>query len=210
MTEFETQGKRRIAKRLCTSLALVALVSSISFAASAGPQAAMTGAPALGKDAAEGSCVSCHNSFPINSDTAGAIHLQGVPAEYEPGSTYSLTIRVSHTDPAAMRWGFQLTALVMSDGAGAGDFIVTDSATTQVLAAMTGTRSYIEQSYGGTAIGQTGSASWTFEWKAPSKDVGRIAFFASGNVANADGSNQGDRIYSPSPLPVAETTPTTP
>jgi hypothetical protein len=182
-------------------------VADVAGAASAGPQPAMTGVPALGSEAAEGLCVACHNSFALNPDTAGSITLEGVPASYEPGRAYTLTVKVANSDPAAMRWGFQMTAVAMKDGSGAGEFLATDAATTQVLVAMSGTRSYIEHSYGGTAIGQAGGNAWTFQWKAPSADVGRIGFFAAGNVANADGSNQGDRIYSRSPAPIAETQP---
>jgi hypothetical protein len=97
-----------------------------------------------------------------------------------------------------------MTAIAMKDGAGAGEFVATDPATTMVLAAMTGTRSYIEQGYGGTAIGQKGGTTWTFDWKAPATDVGKVGFFAAVNVGNADGSNQGDRVYSRSPLPLVE------
>lgn len=189
---------------------LLALTATIglptrALAVSAGPQPAMTGAPALGTEAAEGNCTSCHNSFAINPDSSGTLVLQGVPSRYEPGNTYTLTIRLSHTDASVIRWGFQMTAIAMGDGTGAGEFIATDAATTMVLPAMSGTRSYIEHGYGGTGIGQSGGNSWTFDWKAPATDVGRIGFFAASNAANADGSNQGDRIYTSSPLPIAET-----
>lgn len=189
---------------LCASSPLI--VAPQAHGASAGPQPASTGAPALGAEAAEGACIACHNSFSLNPDTTGSITLEGVPATYEKGRTYTLTVRVSHSDAAALRWGFQLTAITMTDGAGAGEFIVTDEATTQLLLPMSGTRTYIEHNYGGTAIGQAAGNTWSFQWKAPSSDVGRIGFFGMGNVANADGSNQGDRVFSPSPLPIAETT----
>ncbi len=202
----------RAAPALAATLAWLSIVppsqlASDAFAVSSGPQPAMTGVPALGDQPAEGLCVQCHNSFPLNPDTAGSIQVEGVPPAYTPGQTYTLTVRVAHPDAAAMRWGFQMTAVAMKDGAGAGEFVVTDPATTQLLPAMSGTRAYIEHGYNGTAIGQPGGASWTFDWKAPAADVGTVGFFAAGNVANADGSNQGDRVYSPSPAPVAQTQP---
>jgi hypothetical protein len=192
--------------RLLTAALLLASAAA-SHAASAGPQPATTGVPALGPEPAEQTCVACHNSAPLNPDADGTTTLKGVPAAYEPGHTYTLTLEVAHKDGAALRWGFQMTAVAMKDGAGAGEFVATDASTTMVLMAMTGTRSYIEQGYGGTAIGQAGGTSWTFDWKAPSSDVGKVGFFAAVNVSNADGSNQGDRIYSRSPLPLAETSP---
>jgi hypothetical protein len=178
-----------------------------ALAASAGPQPSTTGAPAIGAEAAEPTCISCHNSSALNPDANGTTTLEGVPASYEAGHVYNLTLRVAHKDATALRWGFQMTAVAMKDGAGAGEFVATDAATTMVLPAMTGTRSYIEQSYGGTAIGQAGGTSWTFDWKAPAADAGKVGFFAAVNVSNADGSNQGDRIYSRSPLPLAESSP---
>jgi hypothetical protein len=177
----------------------------VAHGASAGPQPATTGVPALGAEPAEQTCISCHNSFALNPDADGTTTLDGVPATYEPGRTYTLTLKVAHKDATMLRWGFQMTAVALNDGAGAGEFIATDANTTMVLAAMTGTRSYIEQGYGGTAIGQAGGASWTFDWKAPAADVGKVGFFAAVNVSNADGSNQGDRVYSRSPQPLAET-----
>lgn len=188
-------------------LLLVALAPQHAMASSSGPQPATTGVPAIGSEAAEGLCISCHNSSPINPDDAGMLTVEGVPPTYEPGRSYTLTVRFSHSDKAVIRWGFQMTAIAVKDGAGAGEFVVTDAATTMTLAPMTGTRWYIGHSYGGTAIGQTGGASWSFDWKAPATDVGRIGFFAAANAANADGSNQGDRIYSRSPSPLAETAP---
>lgn len=187
------------------ALALFAVAAAPAHAASAGPQPSTTGAPALGSEAPEGNCTVCHNSFPLNPDQSGSIVVEGIPPRYEAGTTYTVTVKVQHKDAAVLRWGFQMTAIAMKDGAGAGEFVATDAATTQVLAAMSGTRTYIEHSYGGTGIGQTGGNSWTFQWKAPAAAVGRIGFFAAANASNADGSNQGDRVYSSSPLPVAET-----
>lgn len=206
-----SRAQRRNHRAGVLTLALLCGSASITMptpalAASAGPQPASTGAPAFGAEIAEGACISCHNSFALNPDEAGSIALDGVPAAYEAGKTYTLSVRVSHPDAAALRWGFQLTAIAMKDGSGAGEFLVTEEATTQVLLPMSGTRSYVEHSYGGTGIGQAGGNAWSFQWKAPATDVGKIGFFGMGNVANADGSNQGDRIYSPSPLPIAVTT----
>jgi cytochrome c553 len=201
------RSSARMRSAAIVSLAVLSLAFPVAaLAASAGPQPATTGVPAIGAEAAEQTCISCHNSFALNPDTNGTTTLEGVPETYEPGRTYTLTLKVAHTDATALRWGFQMTAVAMKDGAGAGEFVATDPNTTMVLAAMTGTRSYIEQGYGGTAIGQPGGATWTFDWKAPATDLGKVGFFAAVNVSNADGSNQGDRVYSRSPLPLAETT----
>lgn len=188
-------------------LAATLLAATPARAASIGPQPGMTGAPGAGAEPPEGLCVSCHTSFPVNPDALGKVTLEGVPDRYEAGRAYTLTMRVSHPDAAALRWGFQLTAVAAKDGSGAGEFVATDAATTQVLASMSGTRTYVCHSYGGTAIGQAGGNAWTFEWKAPATTTGPVAFYGAANAANADGSNQGDRIYTKSPAPLAETKP---
>jgi hypothetical protein len=193
------------AAAVTAACAFLVASAGVAAAAAAGAQPATTGAPAFGAEPAEQTCVSCHNSFTLNPDADGTTTLEGVPATYDPGRTYTLTLRVAHKDAAALRWGFQMTAVSLKDGAGAGEFVATDTNATLVLAAMSGTRSYIDQGYGGTAIGQAGGASWTFDWKAPAAPMGKVGFFAAVNVSNADGSNQGDRVYSRSPLPLAET-----
>lgn len=179
------------------------LMPGTAHAASAGPQPSMTGVPAIGKEAAEGTCVQCHNNFPVNPDQDGVLTVEGVPAKYEPGKTYALTLRIANKDATRMRWGFQMTAIAMKDGEGAGVFTATDAGTTQVIESMMNSRTYIEHNINGTAIGQAGGNSWTFDWTAPKTDVGKVGFFAASNCANADGSNQGDRVYTKSPEPVA-------
>ena len=53
------------------------------------------------------------------------------------------------------------------------------------------TTDYIKHTLAGT-----GNSSWKVQWTAPSKAVaGPVTFYAAGNDANGDGSNQGDTIY---------------
>lgn len=190
-------------RKILLAAALALLLAPNAFAASAGPQPSMTGVPAIGKEPAEGTCVQCHNSFAVNPDQDGVLTLEGVPPKYEPGKTHTLTVRIAHKDATRLRWGFQMTAIAMNDGEGAGTFTATDAGTTQVLESMTNTRTYIEHNSGGTAISQIGGNSWSFDWTAPKSDVGKVGFFAASNCGNADGSNQGDRVYTHSPEPLA-------
>jgi hypothetical protein len=37
--------------------------------------------------------------------------------------------------------------------------------------------------------------TWTFNWTAPSSDVGRVTFYVAGNQANGDGNTSGDIIH---------------
>ena len=51
-------------------------------------------------------CVECHNSFRLNGGE-GSLSIEGLPAEYEPGETYNLTINLN--SPNTSRWGFEIT-----------------------------------------------------------------------------------------------------
>src|SRR5206468_367243 len=88
--------------------------------------------------------------------------------------------------------GFELTALsVAAEPAGTFGNL---SELTQVV---TGTdhRIYAEHTSLGTFQGQQGGAQWTFNWTAPSMDVGEVIFYVAGNQANNDGTFDGDQIY---------------
>lgn len=173
-------------------------------AGSAGPVLATTGAPGGAGIAAESTCQSCHNNFPLNPDKAGKLVLTGVPAVYTPGQTYPLALEVSH--PAATRWGFQATAIARSTFKGAGDFKpLANDRTTQRKAGSNG-RVYIEHGGPGrlaTGIGVKQAFAWKFNWVAPAAGVGEVMFYASANMANSDSSETGDKVYSSVGKPLA-------
>jgi len=171
-------------------------------ASSAGPQPGMTGAPSLGGAPAEDTCASCHKGASLNPDPGGRVALEGLPERYAPGVRYALTFRIAHDDAAVQRWGFQVTAVRGADGQGAGELVVIDPATTQRVVGPAG-RQYVEHTDPGTAIGESGGTAWRFEWVAPPDDAGEVLFFGLGNAADASGSENGDRIYGPSPAPLA-------
>ncbi|MFT4569741.1 MAG: hypothetical protein ACI8TX_003032 [Hyphomicrobiaceae bacterium] len=179
-------------------------------ATSTGPQAGSTGVPEHGELAAEMICTACHTTAALNPDDKGAIALDGVPTNYEPGQAYDLTFRITHPDPQFLRWGFQLTAIRTDTYHRAGELVVTDPITTQLVDGGPGNRQYMEHSYGGTAIGQSGGTAWSFRWVAPSQSTGPVAFYAVGNAANVDGANTGDHVYSRSPAALALISPASP
>jgi hypothetical protein len=57
------------------------------------------------------------------------------------------------------------------------------------------TRYYIGQTTTGSARVATDSTAWTFKWKAPSTNVGKVKFFTTVNATNNNGSDNGDYIY---------------
>src|SRR3990167_8194730 len=52
---------------------------------------------------------------------------------------------------------------------------------------------YIKHTSAGSS--QSGNASWNVNWTAPADGEGVVTFYAAGNEANGDGTNQGDYIY---------------
>jgi hypothetical protein len=133
---------------------------------------------------------SCHNtSINIGSGFIQAT-FSGANNEYVPGQTYTINVTIS--DDTKQRFGFQ-AASVDQNNMQAGTFIVTNTNNTST------------QSSGGLSfIGHkaaNSSATWSFDWTAPSANVGPIKFYLAGNAANNNNSDSGDNIYT-SQLPV--------
>jgi len=170
-------------------------------ASSLGAQPGSTGAP--GPYGFETTCVACHATHPLNPDAVGRVALEGLPERYEPGRRYRLHVTVSHADPALHRFGFQLTALASASLDPAGELVVTEPDRTQLMQALASDRQYLGHTLEGTAPDAAGAARWSFEWLAPPSSVGEVAFFAAANAVDEDGSKEGDRVYSPSPRPLA-------
>jgi uncharacterized repeat protein (TIGR01451 family) len=154
---------------------------------SAGPPAGYTGAPGEEPEA----CAECH----VPPDAGSGTISISAPQTYVPGQTYPITVTHSNPDPTRQRWGFQLTVLDTSDEK-AGELQNT-TPFTQILnnQGPGSARQYIEHSAGGTFIGQSNGASWTFNWTAPAEDIGTVTFYTAGNHANNDGNTSGDNIY---------------
>ncbi|KAA3605030.1 MAG: hypothetical protein DWQ01_20750 [Planctomycetota bacterium] len=135
-------------------------------------------------------CTVCHSGAEVNSGS-GSLSIQNVPAEYVPGQVYSLTVEID--DPAAMRWGFEITA-VDEAGTGIGSFTITDTTNTQ-FSSQAG-REYVKQTGTGSFAGSAGPQSWSFDWTAPAAGSGTVFFYAAGNAANDNSNSSGDMIYS--------------
>lgn len=150
---------------------------------STGPLPGRTG------DFGEPNCTGCHTSFPLNS-VGGTLTISGVPAHYTPGQTYPITVTISKSGQT--RWGFELSARIVTGAVQGGTLIASDATNTQIKTQ--NNIQYIEHTQAGTQAG-AGQGSWTFNWKAPDTAAGAIRFSAAGNAANGNGSNQGDFIY---------------
>jgi hypothetical protein len=172
--------------------------ASIAIAFDGGAPTAKTGAPAIGAKTAEGTCADCHNDFALN--TGGSVTLAGAPTYYVPGTVYTFNVTVASTMTAGAGvnrlWGFELTAVNMSDGTGAGTFAPVAGQGT-VVATGTGqfsTRGYVRVSTNDQA-GVASPVSWQVQWTAPNPGVGSVSFYASGLAADGANGNSGDYVY---------------
>lgn len=157
---------------------------------SSGPPVGLTGAPN------EGTCTECHGGAPNSGP--GQFTITGLPARYDPGMTYEVTVTHSTTDNTRRRWGFELTVLT-SGNAKAGNLSNNSGFTSVINDDGPGSnRQYIEHNTQGTFAGQRSPASWTFNWTAPETNIGAVTFYASGNQANNNGGSNGDQIYTTS------------
>jgi hypothetical protein len=163
-------------------------ISTTVFAFAEGPPAGVTGAPG------EQTCVECHTGSPLNSGE-GEIKISG-PSSYQPGQAYTITIQDTSSDPSRRRWGFEATVLKTKNQP-VGTLGVINSSLTQMVtnSGPFPSRQYIEHTEEGTFAGQTGGATWTFNWVAPSTDEGSVKFYVASNFANDDGNDTGDQIH---------------
>jgi len=164
------------------------------FATSSGGPINHTGVPADGGL----TCARCHTTYgQPNSDPRGRLLVKAAP--YTPGVKQVISVLLSH--PEAYKWGFQLTArLASAESKMAGSFMPNDEV--QVRCAPDSRQAPCNgalESAGHRSIstnpGVTGWSTWQVEWTPPATEAGDIVFYAIGNAADNNGSNQGDRIY---------------
>ena len=155
------------------------------FAYPDGPPDGFCGVPPLALD-----CTVCHGDFAANSGD-GSLELLGLPASFQPGVWYDLTVRVQ--DPGQHEWGFEAAALDLANQQ-AGEFAVVDVLRTQ-LSDNAGTNAdFMKQTEAGTSGGTfDGPISWTFRWLAP--DASSADFYVAANAADESGDPSGDYIY---------------
>lgn len=153
------------------------------------PPRPRTGAPN------ESNCTSCHSGTAITSGTNfNSLKMTSnmTNSEYTPGTTYKMNI--TYTESGRSKFGFQTTVLKTSDNTQAGDLIVTSSTTTVKGTATVSskTRQYISQKSSGTT--GSGKITWSFEWDAPSTNVGDVKFYVAMASTNSNNSDKGDKI----------------
>lgn len=197
--------------------ALVMIAGTVSLAvagtlSSSGPDASHTGAPAVATKPAEFNCSICHLADWDNVNTpGGAIEILDLPANYTPGQTYPLRIRI-HSDSTAFfpghEWGFQITAVRASDGEGCGTFLVDpDTLRVRLGEAPFDTREYAEQGANGIRDGLEGPIEWNLAWRAPAGTEGTVLLYCAGVAANDSHDPGGDLVFTSSATLADATTP---
>jgi len=162
-------------------------------------KAGATGSPG------ENNCTNCHNTYAVNSG-AGSIAITSNMTnwEYVPGQTYQISVTVAQSGKSLFGLGFEA---LLSSGANAGT-LTAGTGTTIKNATIAGNsrRNVVHQLNGGAS---SGTHTFTFNWAAPTTNVGALTFYAAGNACNANGSDTGDYVYTASqvvnPAPVGIT-----
>lgn len=159
---------------------------------SSGASSPKTGAPS------ESTCTSCHsgNSLVTSGTQHARIRLKSNFSGngYIPDSTYTLTL--TYAESGKSTFGFQMTSL--ADGKAAGTFTASTRTGTFSSNVNGAARYYVEHNSTGSSGIAKDSTAWTFQWKAPSSNVGEIIFYTALNATNGNGSNSGDVIYNKS------------
>lgn len=147
------------------------------------PPAKRTGAPG---DA--GTCsntAGCHINPSFAGGTSVNLLITGNPATYIPGQNYSLKVTNSDFTFPGCKYGFEMTVLTAS-GAMAGVFSAPTLSTTITTDAG---KQYISHQ------NATTSNEWSFNWQAPTTDLGCLTFYMTSVAANCNGSSSGDRTH---------------
>jgi hypothetical protein len=180
-------------RRIKAGVLILFLVGVAYASALTGPEPGYTNAPGD-----IGNCTVCHDHPGQINVGSGSVRVDGVPAVYETGRDYTLTVRVQHG--GRIRFGFQLTAI---DGSGSRAGTLSSlGEETQVItgSGVLGNRQYAEHTQPGTS-GSVNSHTWEIRWTAPSSDIGPVTFYVAGNAADNSGTNQGDDFIYTSSVP---------
>src|SRR5438128_288609 len=165
-------------------LAVLAVIPVLIYAHAAGPDPGKSGVPGESTCAESG----CHVGAGLNLG-GGSVKIDAGGTTYTPGTKQR--IKVTVTDPAQRKWGFQLTARLASNSKTRAGLLTAIDGTTQVLCAAASTielpcnanpvLQYIEHSLSGSKVTAAGAGqTFEFDWTPPATDVGDITLYAAG------------------------------
>lgn len=136
----------------------------------------------------ETNCSGCHSS-PVNPDLP-MLHfeVESGASQYKPDSTYLIHLKIKRKGHD--KFGFVCTSLDPANIA-AGTFSLINNVTTRLFTS--GGRKYVSHTPCGAD--NQDSIAWTYQWKAPSSDKGKIKIYMSMLVSNHDQALTGDTTY---------------
>jgi hypothetical protein len=97
-------------------------------------------------------------------------------------------------------WSFELTAVNMADGNGAGTFSNVPGEGTQIV---NGNGQYATRQYMQVSVERSSTPSpavWKVKWTAPATGSGQVGFFAAGIAGDGTGGNDADYACSGSSI----------
>jgi len=187
-------------KKITLGLALIGIISMSSFEImDNNGRAVATGSPG------ENACnqAGCHSTYALNSGT-GSVKITAPTLtnwSYTPGQTYAITVTVSQTNLKLFGLGFEA---LQSTGANAGTLTAGTGTVLKSGTISGNSRTSVTHALNGGS--GTGSHAFTFNWKAPATDIGKITFYCAGNATNSSNSESGDYIYTTSQVVTSPST----
>ena len=151
--------------------------------------AAHSGAPG------EVSCTGCHSGSANTGPGTVDYHIGNGTGFYTPGEM--MTIVISMEEGNVNQFGFQTVALRASNNANAGTFSLTDTDETRLIEDdhNGSDRIYVGHTVCGADSDTPGSKQWSFQWEAPTQDIGDIEIYLSALATNHNHSTSGDHTY---------------
>jgi hypothetical protein len=188
-----TNHKKTIAVILLAGIPIVFANFTTKYIKTTGAHAGSTGAPGDLTCAQSG----CHANATVNNNSVGVNTFTYPVADssYVPGQTYTLSLKVKKA--GILKFGFEIQPLIDANNTNAGTWTVTDATHTHEIThtIASNSRHSITHTTAGTVPTATGEDVWTFKWKAPSTNVGKITFYYCTNCTNNNDANTGDALY---------------
>lgn len=142
-----------------------------------------------GKTGAPGdqTCTQCHSGTVQSGTGFQTVVLTNdmgqMVTNYIPGESYTVTVGMLTLNA---KNGFEIVALTPTN-AQAGSVSITNATTTKTVTF--GGKTRITQKSTGTSLN-----NWSFEWTAPTTNVGDVTFYLATNVSNSNNNDSGDAI----------------
>ncbi|MBK9272462.1 MAG: T9SS type A sorting domain-containing protein [Saprospiraceae bacterium] len=156
----------------------------ISYASN--PPNGYTGAPG------ESTCASCHSG---GGSISGSLEILGLPGSITPGQTYQITLKINNTSTPltnAVRGGFQLVVVDQNNN---NIGTLSNPSTSSTLSFFVGKNYWEHNPFKNFSGGN--NLTWTVDWQAPASATGQVVnMYAACVMANGNGNNSGDRVYS--------------